>query len=108
MAKDWAKSFYNSKAWAKCRRAYLSEHPYCERCQAAGQIVPAEHVHHKIWLTEENISDPTVTLNPDNFEALCHDCHTREHRAAGVVGDDLFFDSSGELRCIHRGGIDEN
>lgn len=38
MAKDWAKAFYNSKAWQDCRRAYLSEHPYCERCKAAGRI----------------------------------------------------------------------
>lgn len=103
MAKDWSKAFYNSKAWQECRRAYLSEHPYCERCKAAGMIVPAEHVHHKVWLNRDNIGDPSVTLNPDNLESLCHDCHTREHHVAGDVDKNYFFDSDGNLRACGRG-----
>lgn len=103
MAKDWAKGFYNSSAWERCRAAYLSEHPYCERCLAAGRIVPAEHVHHKVWLTQENIDDPMVTLGPDNLEALCHDCHTREHHVLGEVDPDLFFDLNGNLCKRSRG-----
>lgn len=73
MAKNREKSFYNSKAWAKCRRVYLSEHPYCEKCSSIGKIVPAERVHHKIWLTKENIDSPTVTLCYKNLEVLYHD-----------------------------------
>ena len=57
----------------------------CERCYAKGLIVvgskqqPLE-VHHKIPLTPENINDPSVTLNWDNLELLCKDCHEQERQ----------------------------
>jgi 5-methylcytosine-specific restriction endonuclease McrA len=62
-----------------------------------GIYVPATQVHHKIWLTEENINDPSVTLNLDNLEALCEVCHAKEHHAAIDVGEDLRFDADGNL-----------
>lgn len=51
----------------------------CERCLAKGLVVPARIVHHKIYLTEENYRDPSVSLNLENLEALCQDCHNAEH-----------------------------
>lgn len=73
--KAWAKSFYLSAAWGKTRAAYLMSQDYiCERC---GQ--PAKIVHHKRWLNRENINDISVTLCWDNLEALCQDCHNKEH-----------------------------
>ena len=73
--KAWAKSFYLSAAWEKTRAAYLMSQDYiCERC---GQ--PAKIVHHKRWLNRENINDISVTLCWDNLEALCQDCHNKEH-----------------------------
>lgn len=51
----------------------------CERCLAKGLIVPAEIVHHKIYLTPLNINDPSITTNFDNLEALCRKCHGEEH-----------------------------
>jgi len=35
-------------------------------------------VHHKIPLTEENITDPKVSLNWENLELLCKACHDEE------------------------------
>lgn len=59
----------------KTRAAYLMSQDYiCERC---GQ--PAKIVHHKRWLNRENINDISVTLCWDNLEALCQDCHNKEH-----------------------------
>ena len=52
----------------------------CERCLKKGLVVPGEIVHHKIRLSPENINDPSVTLNFDNLELLCRDCHGEEHR----------------------------
>lgn len=97
MAKDYAKGFYNSSKWKKVRKAYLSMHPYCERCEAAGYLMPAQHVHHKCYISEKNINDYNVTLNMDNLEALCHDCHTKEHHVISQVEDNLMFDSNGQL-----------
>lgn len=71
--------FYKSKAWELCRKSYLSEHSLCERCYAKGYITPAKIVHHKIYLSEKNINDPSITLNFDNLEALCLECHNKEH-----------------------------
>lgn len=74
------KSFYNSAAWIKCREAYLSSVGYfCERCKAKGFYEPARVVHHKIYLNNDNCNDPSVSLNFDNLEALCQDCHNNEH-----------------------------
>lgn len=70
----FAYSFYVSDEWRRCRMAYLKREPLCERC---GQ--PARQVHHKIRLTPANIKDPSVSLNPENLEALCEACHQLEH-----------------------------
>ena len=73
--KAWAKSFYLSQAWENTRAAYLMSQDYiCERC---GE--PAKIAHHKRYLTRENINDAGITLSWDNLEALCQDCHNKEH-----------------------------
>ena len=78
---EFADAFYKSFAWKKCRDSYLnSVGRLCERCAAKGLIVPADQVHHKIKLTPQNINDPMVSLNHDNLEALCIDCHQAEHK----------------------------
>lgn len=74
-------SFYHSRAWKACRHSYLQLHPFCEDCLQRGIYIPAEHVHHMIWLTDENYLDPAVSLNHANLRALCIDCHNRQHAA---------------------------
>lgn len=81
MAKEFAKAFYNSPAWHDCRNAYVrSKRELCERCLAKGIYRPGEIVHHKIHLNPININDPTVTLNWDNLELVCRDCHAEIHQ----------------------------
>ena len=78
--KDYAKTFCKSKAWQKCRAGYIkSVGGLCERCLMRGLIVPGVIVHHKCYLTPDNIDDTSVTLNWDNLECLCQECHNREH-----------------------------
>lgn len=80
--KDWAKGFYKSAAWKSCRAAYAaSVGGLCERCLQRGVYKPGEIVHHKVWLTPENINDPAVTLNWKNLELVCRDCHAELHDA---------------------------
>lgn len=77
---DETKAFYKTAAWLKCRAAYIkSVGGLCERCLARGEIKPGYIVHHKIHLNAYNVSDPTITLNWDNLEYLCLDCHNKEH-----------------------------
>jgi len=73
-------AFYHSAEWLKCRAAYIkSVGGLCERCADRGAIVPGYIVHHREWITEQNITDPNVLLSFDNLEYLCLDCHNRVH-----------------------------
>lgn len=90
--KPWAEWFYKSKAWQECRDAFFkSKFGICERCGDPGVIV-----HHKVHLTPGNIIDPNVTLNWENLELLCQDCHNKEHGGASTA-DGLAFDEDGNL-----------
>ena len=95
MAKEWAEWFYKSKAWIECRESYyISQHGICERCQGAGLIV-----HHKIYLTPENINNTNITLNWDNLELVCQRCHNQEHHGGDedMTAEGLTFNQWGEL-----------
>lgn len=94
MAQAWAIRFYNSKAWIKCRESYKqSQYGICERCE-----LPGDEVHHKEYLTPENINDPYITLSWDNLELLCSSCHSKEHNEKySPLRDDVMFDENGEL-----------
>ena len=86
----FAHDFYCSWNWVKCARAYRkSRGGLCERCWSKGLIVPGEEVHHKIRLTPENITDPSVSLSWDNLELLCKNCHMEEHNKTRWRADEL-------------------
>ena len=60
MAKEFAKPFYKSVRWQRCRDAYIkSVNGLCENCLVKGKIVPGYIVHHKIELDEINITGVT-------------------------------------------------
>ena len=70
-----------TEQWKSCRDAYAaSVGGLCEKCYAQGRIVPGEIVHHKVHLDPQNVNDPEVTLNWENLQLLCRDCHGAEHR----------------------------
>ncbi len=94
------KRFYSSKKWKACRAAYLSEHPLCERCQLVGIASVAEHVHHKIELTADTVHNPMLALNPDNLEALCFNCHQKEHHGRVEIDPSLYFDVNGNVKQL--------
>lgn len=63
-----------------------------------GIVKPGYIVHHKHYITADNINDPSVTLNWDNLEYLCFDCHQAEHfERTAVTRQDVMFDASGQL-----------
>ena len=96
MARDFAQSFYNSKLWRDTQKIYKqSKFGVCERC---GQPHERMIVHHKEYLTPENITDPNITLNFDNLELVCEPCHNKEHfRKYSPVREDVTFNARGEL-----------
>ena len=56
---------------------------------------PARIVHHRRYITPQNIHDPSVTLDWANLEALCQECHNKEH--SPTEHSTAIFDSSGEM-----------
>lgn len=91
--KDYARAFYLSRAWEQTRAAYMAyRHGICERCGR-----PARVVHHRRYISPENINDPSVTLDWANLEALCQECHNREHSAGAEVREGLAFTADGQL-----------
>ncbi len=97
MAKEWAKSFYNTKAWKECRKSYMQKRisidgGMCETCgRELGYIV-----HHKEWLTPENINDPLISLNHDNLKYDCLICHNQEEKSK-EEDRCYYFDSTGDI-----------
>lgn len=112
MGRDFSRKFYHSKEWESVRQYILRRDNYlCVRCNA-----PGKEIHHKTYLTPENINDPDISLNPDNLITLCRDCHMDEHRQQKIDGvikkkaesrpsacdDEYEFDSNGILRPIKK------
>ena len=77
---EWAKKFYSSIAWRQCRKAYTaSVGGLCERCMEQGRYSPGDVVHHIEPLTAMNINDPNITLNWNNLQLVCTQCHAEIH-----------------------------
>lgn len=101
MAREFAKRFYKSKEWLKCRAAYIKHRKsidggLCESCHEQ----PGYIVHHKIELTPENINDPDIALGHGNLKYDCLECHNQEngrgdHEVPGLV--QYVFGTDGEV-----------
>ena len=77
---QWKKDFYWSNKWRNMSRLYKQKAGgLCERCNAKGLVIPGEIVHHKIYLNANNVHDHKISLNMDNLELLCRNCHAEEH-----------------------------
>ena len=95
MPRKFSKKFYNSKCWKKIRQSYIaSKFGICERCGKAN----AKQVHHKEYLTEDNIDDPNISIDFKNLELLCDTCHQNEHhKKTTATIEGLMFDAEGNL-----------
>lgn len=104
MARDFAKSLYNSKEWRAIREFIFKKyHGLCAECGR-----PGEEVHHIEWLKPTNINNPEITLGEDNLILLCKDCHFNIHRKTNpltknfkkkqkLTSDGTYFDEEGNL-----------
>jgi 5-methylcytosine-specific restriction endonuclease McrA len=69
-------NFYKSPAWLAARELkIMAVNSLCERC---GQI--GIEVHHIQRLNVDNVKDVSVSINPENLELLCRECHNKEHK----------------------------
>ena len=82
-------SFYSSSVWKKFRAGMIAEniaqYGYLKDEYTGNQIVaPYDAIcHHKTPLTEQNVNDPYVALNPDNIMIVSHASHDAIHNRFG-------------------------
>ena len=101
MAQEFAKSFYNSKAWRNCRASFIAvriaiDGGLCMTCHMElGKIV-----HHKVWLNESNINNPMIALNHDNLKYDCQTCHNQEKEGKEPEQPRYVFGTNGEVILI--------
>ena len=98
MAREYAQSFYKGKQWKQCRKSYIAyrqsvDGGLCELCKdKLGYIV-----HHKEWITPQNINNPEITLNHGNLQYVCLDCHNRIEEGEKPT---YFFTADGQIHPI--------
>lgn len=90
-------SFYRSKDWQAFRLVLINERLneqgeiICERC---GEPITHKYdciLHHVTELTEANVNDVNISLNPDNIKLLHHVCHNREHEKFGYKTKQIYL-----------------
>lgn len=90
-------TFYKSKEWEAFRQVIIAE-----RTRPDGYIYDEETgrpilrpydliLHHKKFLTEDNVNDATVAFNPDNIEVVSHRTHNRLHDRLGMARREVFL-----------------
>ena len=74
----------NSPRWKNIRRAYLQQHPLCERCEREGFVRSSVDVHHKRPVesakTTYEMERLAYNMDGNNLEALCIPCHIKTHQ----------------------------
>lgn len=90
-------SFYRSDEWANLRKRLMLERVnengelLCAHC---GKSILKSYdciAHHKQELTEENVNDFTISMNPENIELIHHRCHNIEHHRFEGFRQEVFL-----------------
>lgn len=77
------KHIISGKKWHELRDKYIAMHPMCEECEKRGILDSrATEVHHKrpIGTGRDEGEMLRLAYDPNNLEALCHECHLRVHK----------------------------
>ena len=81
---DKLHQFYCSKPWRDLSYSLkIKANGKCNRCGETLLDFSKLIGHHKIELTEGNVDNPEIALNPELIEIICHLCHNKEHRRFG-------------------------
>lgn len=90
-------NFYKSKQWQK-----LLEVIKLERLTEDGQLI-CWHCgkpivdkydcigHHTIFLTEDNVNNAEISLNPDLIQLVHHRCHSKIHNKLGYTKREIYL-----------------
>lgn len=90
-------TFYRSKEWERLLKQLRIDRLnddgeiICEYC--GNPITKAYDMigHHKVELTEANVNDFTISLNPENIAFVHHRCHNFIHNKLGYAVREVFL-----------------
>lgn len=90
-------SLYKSKEWQcllqqiKLERVSEDGVLYCEHC--GKPMTKAYDIigHHKEELTEANVNNLEISLNPDNISLIHFKCHNKEHERFGFLQQKVYI-----------------
>ena len=83
------KQLYNSKEFRKLRQILIDEQlqkngeVICNHCKQPVNNTWEIICHHITQVDMTNLNNPEITLNQNNLELICFDCHQREHKRFG-------------------------
>ena len=79
------KQFYKSKKWEAFRQVVIDQHTDADgfvHCAECGKPIINKYdliIHHQQELSEDNVDDAMIALNPDKVQCVCFKCHNKLH-----------------------------
>lgn len=90
-------TFYRSDIWRDFKRNLMIERTNADGliiCEHCGKPIMKAYDcigHHKVELTDENVNDYSISLNPALVELIHFKCHNEEHRRFGGFNQRVFL-----------------
>ena len=90
-------NFYQSKEWLRFRQVVIAERVKDDGLvydEITGQPIVRPYdiiLHHTIFLTEDNVNDRAVSLNPDLIKIVSHKTHNLIHEKFGYVRREIYL-----------------
>ena len=90
-------TFYHSKEWQNLRRVVLNERTKEDGFvydEITGKPIVKAYdaiLHHTVFLTEENVNDREISLNPDLIQIVSHKTHNLIHEKLGYVRKEIYL-----------------
>ena len=90
-------TFYTSQEWRALREIIIHDRTKADGYvydEVTGRPIIQGYdivLHHKIFLTEENVGDASVSLNPDNIMIVSHKTHNQIHEKFGYIKREIYL-----------------
>lgn len=109
-------NFYQSKEWENFRRIVIAERTKSDGLvydEVTGKPILKRYdmiLHHIEFLTEENVNDVNISLNPDNIMIVSHKTHNKIHDKLGFKRKEIYIvygsPLSGKTSWVERNMIE--
>lgn len=89
--------FYRSKEWLLFRLGVMNDRLSADGeliCAYCGKPILRQYdciAHHKEALTESNVNDVMISLNPENIDLVHHVCHNKIHNKLGYIKKEVWI-----------------